>query len=153
MSGLNFKIYNQRVKFWLCSWNATAINRRMPKYAHINGSRVVLIWSKNASLTSTIISSDTAARSISIQQLYIHFPQDFTCACLLSLLIKFIMFCLCNLHKNTKNSGSCGQLIYIACMGLDEIKQGRLRYKSSQNWGISSRFKTAFIFQLLFLLN
>lgn len=110
-------------------------------------------WSKNGSLLSTIISSNTAANSISIQQFYIHFPQDFTCASLLSLQIKFSMFFLYNLNKNTKNSGSCVLLIYIACMGLDEIKQGRLRCKSSLNWGVSSRFKTGWIFQLLFLLN
>lgn len=125
----------------------------MPKYTHINGSRVVFIWSKNGSLPSTIISSNTIDSSISIQQFYIYFPQIFTCACLLSLQIKFSMSFLCNLNISTKNSGSCGLLIYIACVGLNEIKQGRHRYKSSLNWGIPSRLKTTWIFQLLFLLN
>lgn len=138
------------MKFWLCSWNGTAINRRMPKYTHINSSKVVFIWSKNGSLTFTIISTNTAASSISIQQFYIHFPQVFTCACLLSLQIKFSMLSLCNLTVSTKNWVLWSAHLHCMCGAKWKTNKADLDLRVP---GISSWFKTAWIFQLLFLLN
>lgn len=133
MPGLNFKIYSQRVKFWLCSCNGTAINRRMPKYTHINSSRVVFIWSKNESLTSTIISSNTAAiASVPNSSTFISpkFYPVHVCsvyksnsACAPS------VFPLYNLTVGTKILGPvvCSFTWHV---GLNEIKQGRLRLRA-----------------------